>query len=124
MARVRLTVVDVGLTGGAGEAGRAVARVLGDAVLADTAVLARRRGAVVDVDLTVDAGEAVRAGTLEGVDEIGAGTAVQARPRRAFVYVDLALRAGEAWKNTNTMLLRAKRSNYVKLLHRDVKYNQ
>lgn len=76
MTRIRLAVVDVGLAGGAGKAGRALARVSSYTVLADAAVLARRRGAVVDVDLAVGAGEAVGTGTFEGVDEIATDTAV------------------------------------------------
>lgn len=93
--RIRGAVVDVGLAGVAGEAGRALARVPRDTVLASAAVLARRRDAVVDVDLAVGTGEALGTGALERVDEVAAGTAVHARPQRALVYVDLALSSSE-----------------------------
>jgi len=69
-------VVDVGLAGSAGESGRALARVPGYSVLADAAVLARRRGTVVDVDLAVGAGETVGARTSERVDEVAADATV------------------------------------------------
>lgn len=76
MARVRLAVVDVCLAGGSRESRRTVARVLGDGVLADSAVLARRRGTVVDVDLAMGTSETVRAGAFERVDEVGAHASV------------------------------------------------
>lgn len=95
LARVGQAVVDVVLAVEAGEAGRALALVARDRVVANAAVPARRAHAVVDVGLAPGPGEPGRARALVPVDHVGAHAAVLARVRLALVHVDLALRPGE-----------------------------